>query len=413
MTEIFSEAAERSALRHTEHYDPVRARRIGLLSFLFGFAGAFPLYIASSYFEEAIGSSNVSFFYLLTFGGVLLALFFLQGVLRRFGTSSFFLSLLFGAIAVQLPLVLFPVSFGLAFLLVLYFLLITVAWATLDIILERFSEDRLSGRIRSFHLTAMNAGLLLAPFLSTRLMEHFGFPGVFAASLALFSFLFVISILALLGTEFRPTVRVSLFETIRKAFRRADIRRIYAVSFAMEFFYAVMIVYTPIRLRELGMDWSDIGIVFTVMLLPFVLVQIPLGILADKRTGEKEFLICSLFVATFSTAIVAFIGGIDIVLWAAALFATRLGIASIEVLRDSYFYKRIDGEDGDLIAFFRTASPVGNIAAAAIAGVWLFLFPLSSIFLLPAGVLLLALIPAFFLEDNASERELKSVAIQE
>lgn len=396
---------------HAEHYDPVRTRRIGFLSFLFGFAGAFPLYVASSYFEEALGNSNVSIFYLLTFGGVLFALFFLQKLLRRFGSSLLFLTLLLGATLVQVPLVFFPVSWGGTILVILYFLLITLAWATLDIILERFSEDRCSGRIRSLHLTAMNAGLLLAPFLSTRLMESFGFPGVFAVSLTLFSILLVISILALFGTEFHSQVRASLFETIRKAFRRADIRRIYAVSFAMEFFYAVMIVYTPIRLRELGMDWSDIGIVFTVMLIPFVLVQLPLGILADKRTGEKELLIVSLVIAAFSTAAVALIGSADVTLWAGVLFATRFGIASIEVLRDSYFYKRIDGEESDLIAFFRTASPVGNITAALIAGIWLIFFPMESVFLLPAIVLFCALVPAFLLEDNASERENRNASL--
>lgn len=405
MTDIFSEEDGNAKVKHKEHYDPVRIRRIGFISFLFGFAGAFPLYVASSYFEEALGNSNVSAFYLLTFAGVLFALSFLQRILRRFGSSLFFLSLLFGAIVVQMPLILLPVSFGLTFLVVLYFLLITIAWVTLDIILERFSEDRRSGRIRSLHLTAMNAGLLLAPFLSTRLMERFGFSGVFVVSLTLFSLLFIVSILALFGTEFRPAVHTSLFETMRKVFRRVDIRRIYFVSFAMEFFYAVMIVYTPIRLRELGMDWSDIGTVFTVMLLPFVLVQFPLGVFADKRTGEKEFLIISLFIAAISTGAVAFIEGAGIMLWAATLFATRLGIASIEILRDSYFYKRIDSEDGDLIAFFRTASPVGNIAAATVAGIWLLFFPMESVFLLPAIVLFLALIPAFLLEDNVSERE--------
>lgn len=407
MADTFSEKEGSERMEHRERYDPVRTRRVGFISFLFGLAGAFPLYVASSYFEEALGNSNVSVFYLLTFGGVLFILPFLQRILRRFGSASFFLALLFGAIVVQFPLILFPVSLGGTVLLILYFLVVTIAWATLDIILERFSEDKRSGRIRSLHLTAMNIGLLLAPFLSTRLMERFGFPGVFVVSLALFSLLFIASILALAEAEFRPVIRISLFETIRKAFRRADIRRIYAVSFAMEFFYAVMIVYTPIRLRDVGMDWSDIGSVFTVMLLPFVLVQIPLGMLADKRTGEKEFLILALFIAALSTAMVAFIEGLNIALWATILFLTRLGIASIEILRDSYFYKRIDGEDGDLIAFFRTASPVGNIAAAVIAGVWLLFFPLSSIFFLPAIVLFLALIPAFLLEDNTSERDMK------
>jgi MFS-type transporter involved in bile tolerance (Atg22 family) len=141
------------------------------------------------------------------------------------------------------------------------------------------------------------------------------------------------------------------------------------------------------------------------MLIPFVLIQYPLGVLADRKTGEKEFLIGAIALAGLSTAFIPWIDAPDILLWCGILFMTRLGIAAIEVLRDSYFYKRIDGGDLDIIAFFRTSGPFSNIVAAIFIGLWLLFLPLSSVFLLPAFILLLALIPAFLLEDNVSERE--------
>lgn len=392
-------------LEHRERYDRVRTRRLGILGFFFGFTDAFLVYILSSYFEEASGNSNVSVFYLLAFGGILVFLLFLHALVRRFGGSSLFLFLLFFAVVAHIPLVFLPVSLWGALFIIAYLIVTTLAWVNLDIVLEHFSEDRCSGRIRGLHLAAMNLGLLLAPFLSTTFLGRVGFHGVFVASLLFYIVLFFFALFSLYGVNLRFESKVSPLEILRKALRRADILRIYAVSFALEFFYATMIVYTPIRLRGLGFSWEDIGIILTVMLIPFVLVQYPLGALADKRTGEKEFLIGALALASVSTAGVAWIGGASVALWAVALFVTRLGIASIEVLRDSYFYKRIDGGDGDLIAFFRTARPAGNIIAALAIGLWLLFFPIASVFLLPAGVLLLALIPAFSLEDNASEWE--------
>lgn len=394
-----------TSVPHQERYDRMRTRRLGWLAFFFGFTDAFLVYILSSYFEEAIGNANVSVFYILTFGIIFILLFFLHSWMRRFGGSALFLFLLFFAIVAHTPLLFLPVSLWGAMLIVVYLIVTTLAWVNLDVLLENFSEDKRSGRIRGFHLTAMNIGLLLAPFLSTTLLETYGFAGVFFVSLVFYSLLFFCAIFSLSGSNPRNPSRISPLEVIKKSIRRADIRKIYAVSFSMEFFYAAMIVYTPLRLRELGMEWESIGIVFTVMLIPFVLIQYPLGVLADKRMGEKEFLMGSLLISAVSTAALAWIATASVALWAGMLFMTRLGIASIEILRDSYFYKRIDGNDADLVAFFRTARPVGNITAALLLGVWLLFLPLSSIFLLPAFVLLIALAPLISLEDNLGERE--------
>ena len=142
------------------------------------------------------------------------------------------------------------------------------------------------------------------------------------------------------------------------------------------------------------------------MLIPFVLLQYPLGILADKRMGEKELLVSSIAIVFGSTFVLGFLGAQDLWLWAAVLFTTRIGVAGIEILRDSYFYKQIDGEDLDVIAFFRTARPVANIIGAVLSAGLLFFFPLTSIFFMVAGVVFLSLFVALSLRDTRSEREL-------
>lgn len=397
-------------LEHHERYDSRRSHRLGALAFFFGFTDAFLVYILSSYFEEALGNSNVSVFYLITFSAIFFLLFFLHSFVGRFGGSSLFCVLLFLGILAHIPIIFLPVSLWGALAIMVYLVTTTLAWVNLDMILEGFSEDKQSGRIRGLHLTAMNAGLLLAPFLSTTILDHLGFSGVFLASFVFCGLLLIFAIISLIGVNTKFKAKSSPMEIFRKVRARTDILRIYAVSFAMEFFYAIMIVYTPIRLHELGMSWGDIGIIFTIMLIPFVLVQYPLGVLADKRMGEKELIIAMLFLASLSTATIAWISNADVLLWSAGLFATRIGIAGIEVLRDAYFYKRIDANDGDLIAFFRTARSFANIIAAGITGIWLLFFSVSSIFFLPAILLLVVGFSAFFIKDNKSERELARVS---
>lgn len=403
-----SEAIE-SSLRHSEQYDSLQTRRLSGIAFLFGFADSFLVYILSAYFSESIGSANVSTFYFIAFGVMLVLLFFLQAVVRSIGGTSLFILFILGVIGVQIPLIFLPTSISGSMLIMGYLVATALAWVTLDMVLERSSEDRRSGRIRGMNLSAMNLGILFAPFLSATILGHFGFSGVFFISLIFYSSLFLLALLLLASSKRPIERRVSSVNIFRKVRRRTDIARIYIVSFALNFFYATMIVYTSLRLRELGMNWNHIGIILTIMLIPFVIIQYPLGNIADRRTGEKELLIGSLILSALSTASLVWIESPSVVLWATLLFITRVGISGVEVLSDSYFYKRIDGSDNDLIAFFRTARPVGNIIAALFLGTWLIFFPLSSIFILPAIILLVALIPAISLQDNPSEREQNSI----
>ena len=158
-----------------------------------------------------------------------------------------------------------------------------------------------------------------------------------------------------------------------------------------------MIVYMPLHLLDLGIAWEQIGVLFTIMLIPFVLIEYPLGILADKRKSEKELLIVSLIIAVLSTASLILITTPDFTALAILLFMTRVGIAGVEVLRDSYFYKQVDADDTDVIAFFRTTRSLANVIGT-IGLLFLFLFfPLIVFLYLAVFVLLIGLGLAFFL----------------
>jgi len=167
-----------------------------------------------------------------------------------------------------------------------------------------------------------------------------------------------------------------------------------------------MLIFTPLYLLDLGYSWHQLGVAFTIMLIPFVLIQYPMGVLADKKTGEKEFLVFAIFVMGISTFIFYCANAPGIVIWTLILLATRIGAALIEILRDSYFYKRIDGRDVDIIDFFRTSKSVAYITAAILSSLTLFFFPMKAIFLLVSAVVLSALYPAFRLVDNKSEEEI-------
>lgn len=404
--------SETEARRHQEQLDEKKVKFISLLSFVFGFTDAFFVYILSSYFSEVIGSDNVGGFYLGAFLVVFGMLWALHGIIRRVGGSirSFFLFIL-AAVVLGAMLSSLPIGWPGAICIVLLLIVSNAAWVVLDVILEEHSSDASTGRVRGLHLTIMNTGFLLAPFLSTQIVDSYGFGGVFFGITLGYAVLFALAILFLRNGHAYSSARMDASDALKKMLRDKNLLRIYGISFALEFFYVIMIIYSPIYLRSIGISWEDIGVLFTVMLLPFVLLQYPLGLLADKRFGEKEFLIVSLAIGSISVFVMSVVPSVSLFFFGTVLFLTRVGAAGIEVLRDAYFYKQIDGGDDDLIAFFRTARPSANIVGALVAIPFLALFPLQSIFFLAAFVLAFAILPALSLDDTPGEKEMTGISV--
>lgn len=391
---------------HKEQFNRSKVLIVSVISFLLGFFDAFWIYTLSSYLAKVSGTDNVSVFYLTAFVGVLLSLFYLQPIIRRIGRArmlyfSLGLTILLSALLTNVPASLFSVIIALFFIVAS-----NVTWVALDILLEGFSTDGMAGRIRGMHLTVVNAGFLVAPFLATKVLDHFHYEGVFFVLTLGYMLTFLVALVGFRTDNVVFHQGLKPWQALRKMLREKNLFYIYLVSFSMEFFYALMIVYTPLHLLELGFAWQEIGIIFTMMLLPFVLLQYPVGAIADRRLGEKELLIVSIMITAFSTAVLPFLDSYGLFVWGAALFMTRVGIASIEVLRDAYFYKQIDGDDADIIAFFRTARPVANIVGAFIAAFVLIFWPLKSLFFVIVIVFSIALLGAIFLEDTKGEREL-------
>jgi len=391
---------------HDEKLNSNRVNLVGFISFMLGFSQALLAYVMSSYFKQSAGTDNVGIFYLLSYAIILVTLLNLHKLVKQFGkVFVFYLAFILKLIAIT-ALIFLPFSaWGIIFL-ILYIIAGVLVWVSLDAILESSSEDKNSGKIRGINLTIMNAGLILGPLISFKILEDVGFAGIFFVSLIIHSIIFSVGLVGLKRARYKFRGKLAVKDLIKKVIKRKNVMRIYYISFTLDFFYALMIIFAPLYLLDLGYSWHQIGVAFTIMLIPFVLIQYPMGVLADKKTGEKEFLIFAIFVMGISTFIFYCANDPGVVIWTLILLVTRIGAALIEILRDSYFYKRIDGHDVDIIDFFRTSRSTAYITAAILSSLILFFFPMKAIFLVVSIVVFSALYPAFRLVDNKSEEEI-------
>lgn len=392
--------------KHLEHSDKKKLEILSFISFLFGFSQAILAYVIADYFKEAFGSTNVSVFYFISYAIALIGILNMHKIIKKLGkATAMFLFLFLQVCSVTFLVFSSPSIIG-VILLMSYIIASYLAWVMLDVIVEDYSEDKKSGRIRGMHLTILNAGFMVGPFISTQVLEKFGFNGLFFVAMIISMFMFIVAILGLRSDNQRFGQNLTIRDLMKKIFVNKDVMKIYAVSLALEFFFALMVVYTSLYLLELGMSWSKIGIIFTIMLVPFVILGYPVGLLADKKLGEKEMIIFGLVIMAISSASIFFITSTSIWVWSLILFATRIGATIIETLRDSYFYKKIDGRDVDIISFFRTTPSIAYILATTISAVILIFFPLKSVFLLVALAAFLAIFAAVRLVDNKSEKEM-------
>src|SRR5207249_2591358 len=147
-------------------------------------------------------------------------------------------------------------------------------------------------------------------------------------------------------TQYTDLPVLKLFATARKHKKVIDI---YLVNFLLQFFFSWMIIYTPIYLHEyVGFTWSQIAIIFSIMLLPFVILELPLGKIADRVLGEKELLVTGFSIMALTTAAMTFLHSANMVIWIGLLFISRIGAATVEIMSETYFFKQVSDIDVSL-----------------------------------------------------------------
>jgi len=377
-----------------------KRRLIYLAAFLFYIPIALVSYINSSFLEEYVGKNFVGLIYIVASIVTILSLPKMRTILTHFGNR---LTALAFCTLTLLSLIVFSSGTGVIPVIlsfIIYFTSLSFIFASLDIFIEDSSKDSSTGKIRGIYLLSINSAWIIGQFISSIIIDKIGFSGVYLLSAG-----FIMLGMLVIGFSMRDFrdpeyKKLSPFKTIKTFVKNKNLFSVYVSNFVLQFFYAIMVIYLPIHLHEyLGFEWSKISAIFVIMLIPFVLLDYPLGKLSDK-IGEKEMLAVGFFVAFISTLAIPFITSSAFVIWAVILFATRIGAATIEVMNDSYFFKNIKKEDADEVSFFRNANPLAYVIAPLFATIILFFIPeVKYLFFFLSLVLLAGFIVSIRMKD--------------
>ena len=369
--------------------------------FLFAIHSAFIAYIDSSFLASFVGEKYVGLIFTISAILSILALSKASLFLSRLGnyrTTIFLLILeallLAGLASIKIPLVTIP-------LFIIHYAILTVLILNFDIFIEHFSDNGNTGSIRGTFLTVINLSWVIAPFIAGSILTNSDFWKIYLLSASAMIPVFAIIFLKFKDVPDNHYNHPPFWETIKKVYRNKSIYKIFSASFLLYFFFRWMIIYTPIYLsHHIGFTWDKIGIIFTIMLLPYVLFELPLGKLADSRFGEKEFLTIGFIIIAISTMTMAFITSSNFLVWAVILFITRIGGSFIEISSESYFFKQVDDTDTNIISFFRNTKPLAFVVAPLIATIILRIFPYQYLFLALGVIMLFGLRYSMTLRDT-------------
>ena len=368
-------------LRHSEY---IHYSYTFLATFLLSIHYVLVLYTNSTFLSQYASDKALGILYVLGAFVTILLLLSASYILEHIGNRKMML----GLIAVEASSLLTMGFSGNVLAIILAFIIHQGVAFTLLFNLDVFLEGDMTkrshiGSARGMFLTMTNAGYVAIPSLVGLLLINNEYWKVYALSALVLVPLFI-----LISKHFRrfrdpKYVHLDHAKAFKLFFRDEKLSKIFRISFALQFFYAAMTIYMPLYLHSvIGFDWPTIGMMFSVMLLPFVMFQVPGGMLAD-RDGEHRFLGGGLIILGGATLLFSFMNTHDALWWTAVLFLSRVGAATVEVMVESFFFKHVQGKDAGFISVFRMTNPFSYIAAPLVLGTMLILgsYPLDFFFL--------------------------------
>lgn len=364
------------------HYRKPLYRWIYLAGLLSGLHYAFTIYINSSFLAQYFSQSVIN---LLYSAGALLSLVVLMASSRlilKVGIYRFALMALVYEIVSLFFLTFTNVAEYIAPLFVIHAAMPLIISFSLDVLLEgNVKNEHSTGTIRSNYLTVINTAFVLSPLVVGFIVDKTSYHVVYALSgiLSLILFFVIADNFAIV----RPSGyrEVNFLDSIRKFKARKNLVTIFFSNFFLQSFYALMVIFTPLYLHEyIKMPWTDIGIVFTIMLLPFVIFQAPLGRMFDARRDERDVAFAGFLIMSVATISIFFIHSASILVWAAVLFTSRIGASFVEVATESSFFRHVNEQDAGFISIFRMSGPVSYTLAPLAASIVTQFLPISWMF---------------------------------
>lgn len=356
------------------------------LAVIFNFHGLLVAYSNSTYMERFTSPEAVGTLYAISSALAVLGFLFMTRLLKHVGNVRLTVWL---SIVEMLALVALGFAFGPAAAIVAFVVFMTInplLYLNLDIFSETLigSNETGTGSARGLTLALMSIAAAMAPFTLALIVgedasrlhyTYFVAGGIFAA--------FITLVLIHFRTFEDPHYEtLDLIGTLGRYAKNSNLRNVFCAHFMLQFFFAWTVIYMPLYLAtEIGYSWEVIGSIIGVGLLAYAIFEYPIGLLADRRYGEKEMMALGFAVLAITASWISFMASASVVAWMLLMFLNRFGASLVEVTTESYFFKHTRGSDANIISFFRLTRPLALLFGSLTGSAALLFLPFNLIFI--------------------------------
>lgn len=361
-------------------------------------------YINSSFLDQYLTAAEVGLIYIVGSAISIVIFLFISRVLQRVGNYRLTITLLILNLLAVTGMALSESLRVAVPLFIIHLVTIPLIFFNIDVFMEEQigNNETSTGSSRGLLLALISFIGAISPLVSSLLVngDINSFTNVYLLSAA--TLIPIILILVFYFKNFNDPEynEVAVISAIRTFWEQYNIRNVFLVHFVLQIFFMTMVIYTPLYLtNNIGLSWTEFGIVMFFAQMAYVIFEYPIGIIADKYIGEKEMMAFGFLIIAISMSWMSFVTIPDILVWSVIMFVTRVGASLVEVTTESYFFKQTKSTDAQIISFFRITRPLAYVFGALLASFSLLYLPFNLLFIIIA----LLMIPAMFLTFNIQD----------
>jgi len=297
-------------------------------------------YVNSSFLEQFIEAKSVGTIYTVGSALSVLIFLFISRVLQSVGNFRLTVGLLLTNFLAVLGMSQAAILEVAVPLFIVHIITVPLIIFNLDVFMEeRIGDDEsATGSSRGLLLTLASLVGAASPLISGVLIGSTGTDFTNAYLASAFTLIPVLIVLLLYFRTFSDPEygEIDVFSAIHTFWINVNIRSVFIAHFLLQMFFMMMVVYTPLYLTgTIGLTWAQFGIIMFFAQMSYVILEYPIGIVADRYIGEKEMMAAGFLIIVIATAWMSFVTVASVLVWSIIMFTTRVGAALVEVTTES------------------------------------------------------------------------------
>lgn len=359
------------------------------------------VFVQSAFLAQFIGVEYVGYAFVASSVLVALLLYAAPPIYRSFGTKSVMAAVGIVEVLALLGLALASDPWVAVVLVTVQSALAYMLFIGIDLLIEAsIATEAVTGGQRTSYLTLTNIAVFAASLTISVLITGDQYAAAFVTSAVVLILFLVYAYTLFPAVSFAE--RVEAEGSVIARFRtNPSLGRISLAHLLLQVFFSWMSIYIPILLFLYeGFSWGEIGLILALAMLPYILLEYPLGFIADRWLGEKELLIGGFTIIALSLMVMPFLHGASFWWWAGIMIISRVGAAAVEAMTEVHFFRHVTEKDTSIITLFRELRPLGTIVGPVVASLALMWLSLPATFAVFGVVMLLGIPVALSLVDS-------------